>query len=291
MSAPYEAKDDGYQFLEERRGPRAIWTAGRAPPPALCSSVRSSHSYHHSLDSLRSHYSFSSYQPHRRRLLSRAPPPPPFGALPPHLAAFAVLNTRLFTSTAHLDATRMPHNLDLSEAAALPLPLLSPTTTAPASPSPTAEPSLLRPLDLITPNRSLRTLTRDEIAFLVSQGHILLIHCGLVVRMNGFLAAWVPFASSRDSGVRALYLPGGSFEGFWVHLGCASVWEQMGCMGVMGGARSWSTGPVHRSELGADPLFPPHVDILEEISLSCTTSGAMPQTRLRPTTLSLPSPR
>lgn len=198
MSAPYEAKDDGYQFLEERRGPRAIWTAGRAPPPALCSSVRFSHSYHHCLTAFVCTTRSPTYQLHLRRLLS--PPPFPLGAPPPHLAASAILTARLFTSTAHPDATRMPHNLDLSEAAALPLPLLSPTTTAPASPSPTAEPSLLRPLDLITPNRSLRTLTRDEIAFLVSQGHILLIHRGLVVRMNGFLAAWVPVASSEILG-------------------------------------------------------------------------------------------
>jgi hypothetical protein len=81
----------------------------------------------------------------------------------------------------------MPHNIRLADSATLPLPLLSPTTPSPSPPS--TEPSLLRPLDLITPKHDVRTLTRRQIAFLVSKGHLLLIHRGLVFRMNRFLAA------------------------------------------------------------------------------------------------------
>lgn len=78
----------------------------------------------------------------------------------------------------------MPHNIRPADSAALPLPLLKP-----AAASTSTEPSLLRPLDLITPKHDVRTLTRRQIAFLVSKGHLLLIHRGLVYRMNRFLAA------------------------------------------------------------------------------------------------------
>lgn len=47
--------------------------------------------------------------------------------------------------------------------------------------------SLLDPVALITPTRTLRTLTRPQVAFLISQGHVLTIHRGLIYRMNMWL--------------------------------------------------------------------------------------------------------
>lgn len=47
--------------------------------------------------------------------------------------------------------------------------------------------SLLDPLPLITPKRAVRTLTRPQIAFLITQGHVLILHRGLVYRLNAFL--------------------------------------------------------------------------------------------------------
>lgn len=49
------------------------------------------------------------------------------------------------------------------------------------------EPTLLDPLSLITPNRKLRSLSRKEIAFLITQGHLLTIHRQYIYRMNSWL--------------------------------------------------------------------------------------------------------
>lgn len=54
-----------------------------------------------------------------------------------------------------------------------------------------ASPAFSYPLDpvpLITPTRPVRTLSRNTIAFLITQGHLLVLHHALVYRMNGFLA-------------------------------------------------------------------------------------------------------
>ncbi|KAK4698906.1 hypothetical protein P7C70_g7362, partial [Phenoliferia sp. Uapishka_3] len=68
----------------------------------------------------------------------------------------------------------------VSQLAALPLP-------AAASPSSPSTCSLLDPLPLITPVRAVRTLTRDQIAFAITRGHVLVIHRGFVYRLNSFL--------------------------------------------------------------------------------------------------------
>ncbi|KAL8291815.1 hypothetical protein RQP46_002073 [Phenoliferia psychrophenolica] len=47
--------------------------------------------------------------------------------------------------------------------------------------------SLLDPLALITPTKEVRTLTRQQIAFCITQGHVLVIHRGFVYRLNNFL--------------------------------------------------------------------------------------------------------
>lgn len=47
--------------------------------------------------------------------------------------------------------------------------------------------SILDPLPLITPTRELRTFTRSELAFLITQGHILILHHHLIYRLNSFL--------------------------------------------------------------------------------------------------------
>lgn len=51
----------------------------------------------------------------------------------------------------------------------------------------TMEPSLLDPLGLITPNRPLRSLTRKQMAFLITQGHLLTIHRQFIYRLNSWL--------------------------------------------------------------------------------------------------------
>lgn len=48
--------------------------------------------------------------------------------------------------------------------------------------------SLLDPLALVTPARTLRTLSRKQIAFLCSTGHIIVLHRGLAYRLNNWLA-------------------------------------------------------------------------------------------------------
>jgi hypothetical protein len=62
-------------------------------------------------------------------------------------------------------------------------------TTVPKAVAPVtkAAESLLDPLALITPARSLRVLTRQQIAFAITQGHVLTIHRGFVYRLNGWL--------------------------------------------------------------------------------------------------------
>ena len=52
----------------------------------------------------------------------------------------------------------------------------------------TATGSLLDPLSLITPARTIRSFSRKQLAFLISQGHVLVIHRQLVYRLNGWLA-------------------------------------------------------------------------------------------------------
>ncbi|KAG5645157.1 hypothetical protein DXG03_006781 [Asterophora parasitica] len=73
----------------------------------------------------------------------------------------------------------MPHTLRNVSLAELPLPLATHTQ----------ERSLLDPLSLITPKREVRTLTRAQIAFLISQGHLLTLHRGFVYRLNSLLAS------------------------------------------------------------------------------------------------------
>ncbi|KAE9401095.1 fatty acid/sphingolipid desaturase [Gymnopus androsaceus JB14] len=63
--------------------------------------------------------------------------------------------------------------LSLSKTASTPLPVVTPLTD---------------PFSLITPARKLSTFTRSEVAFLISRGHILIVHRRYIYRMNHFLA-------------------------------------------------------------------------------------------------------
>lgn len=85
---------------------------------------------------------------------------------------------RVFLSSSPAVATRIvpPSRIEM-------LPLAKAVST------PVNEPSLLRPLDLITPRRPLQSYSRAQIAFLISQGHLILIHRGFVYRLNSFLAS------------------------------------------------------------------------------------------------------